>query len=312
MYPPYSRLPSLDGSPDRHAWAVEMGDAGTLSRITESVRRQALAAVGSGRVVALSLPLDHPVGALSPDRAVVNHVELLDRGGSDDRLDGYFPQGSSHWDGLRHVRHGKQGYFGGLSDEALDDGRLGIDRMAPAGIVTRGVLVDIVSFRGAIGRRIDPESRDLVSVTEVEQALERQGSTLASGDILLVRTGWVDWFNDLAPSAVDALRGSMSPGGLRTPGLEPSQEMAAWLWDRGVAAVAADNPAVEALPIVGADGFLHRRALALLGIPFGELWTFKELAGACTAEGRYDFLLVSVPLLLPKGSGSPANAVAVF
>jgi kynurenine formamidase len=88
--------------------------------------------------------------------------------------------------------------------------------------------------------------------------------------------------------------------------------MAEWLWDRQVAAVAADNAALEALPMIREDGLLHRRLLALLGMPIGEYWDLDELARLCSAAGRHDGLLVSHPLNIPGGVGSPCNAVMIL
>ena len=52
----------------------------------------------------------------------------VNRGGRDDTLDNFAMQGSSQWDGLRHVRYREFGYWGGLQDEDVDDkGRLGIE-----------------------------------------------------------------------------------------------------------------------------------------------------------------------------------------
>jgi len=95
-------------------------------------------------------------------------------------------------------------------------------------------------------------------------------------------------------------------------GLRADEEMARLLWNWGVAAVAADNPAVEVSPGDPKVGSLHRRLLALLGIPLGELFDFDELAALATAEGKWSFLFVSVPLLLVGGVGSPANAIAIL
>jgi kynurenine formamidase len=75
-----------------------------------------------------------------------------------------------------------------------------------------------------------------------------------------------------------------------------------------VLALASDNPAVEALP---ADHALHIAMLRGRGVPLGELWALRELATACRADGRYDFLLNSVPLRIHGAFGSPINAVAI-
>ena len=95
------------------------------------------------------------------------------------------------------------------------------------------------------------------------------------------------------------------------PGQAASQETAAWLWDRQIAAIAADNIAVEALPVDPAVGFQHRRLIALQGMPIGEMWDVEGLAQACVHDGSYEFMLVSIPLNLPGGVGSPANAYAI-
>ena len=88
--------------------------------------------------------------------------------------------------------------------------------------------------------------------------------------------------------------------------------MAELLWDGGIAAVAADNPGVEAAPGRRGSGSLHRRALALLGMPFGELFDFDALDAALRAQDRSSFLFMAVPLNIPGGVGSTGNAVAML
>lgn len=95
------------------------------------------------------------------------------------------------------------------------------------------------------------------------------------------------------------------------PGLDPSQATAGWVWDRQIAAMAADNVALEALPVDAGVGFQHRRLIALQGMPIGEVWDLDELAQDCKNDGVYEFMLVSAPLNLPGGVGSPPNAYAI-
>jgi hypothetical protein len=38
----------------------------------------------------------------------------------------------------------------------------------------------------------------------------------------------------------------------------------------------------------------------------------EPLAAACAAEGRYEFMLMVLPLVVPGGTGSPLNPVALF
>ena len=81
------------------------------------------------------------------------------------------------------------------------------------------------------------------------------------------------------------------------------------LWQElDILALIGDNPAVEAMPC---DYDIHIGLLRDLGMPLGELWALDRLAQACRDDGRYDFLLTSVPLNIDGAFGSPANALAI-
>jgi kynurenine formamidase len=314
--PTYADLPTLPESDDRHAWDVfgEHFERGALNWITPDVTATAARLIRRGLSVGLGLPTDSPVASLLPERSIPQHTRIVERGGHDDRLDGYFVQGTSHWDGLAHIRLGRWGYYGNLDESDLESGSLGIDRLAPSGIATRGVLVDIVRVRSRLGSNApDWRTRSTISVSELEDALANESITLRPGDVLLLRTGWLERFLELSETESASWAGKLAPGpnGVACTGLDPAREMAAWLWDNRVSGVVSDNPAVEALPIVREEGFLHRRAMAALGIPFGEMWHFGPLADVCARLGQYEFFLASVPNLLPGGAGSPANAIAL-
>jgi hypothetical protein len=119
-----------------------------------------------------------------------------------------------------------------------------------------------------------------------------------TGDILLLRTGWLAWYKIQDQQTLEKMRGTLhpDPDGLRCPGLDATQATAAWLWDHRIAAIAADNPAVEALPVEPGIGFQHRRLIALQGMPLGELWDLDELAHECANDGIYEFMLVCAAL----------------
>jgi hypothetical protein len=102
----------------------------------------------------------------------------------------------------------------------------------------------------------------------------------------------------------------LDPRQQRVPGLEVSDRTLEWLWDSHVAAVAADNVGVEACG-PGKRFTLHLQLLPLLGLPLGEYWWLHDLAADCAADGRHTALLVSVPLNVRGGVGSPAQAVAI-
>jgi kynurenine formamidase len=99
---------------------------------------------------------------------------------------------------------------------------------------------------------------------------------------------------------------------VKAVGIEATREMAAWLWDQRVAAIGTDCPGVEPLPANFADeGILHYRALPLLGLPLGELFVLAPLAEDCARDRRYEFMVVSAPMVLEGGIATPPNAVAI-
>ncbi len=116
---------------------------------------------------------------------------------------------------------------------------------------------------------------------------------------------------------------------LKAPGLPSGERTAEFLWDLHIAAIGADNPAVEVWPpgtgqnpdevaALKADHpermhevFAHSLLLPMLGIPLGELFDLSRLAADCAADGRYTCLFVSAPLNVPHGVASPPNALAI-
>jgi hypothetical protein len=82
-----------------------------------------------------------------------------------------------------------------------------------------------------------------------------------------------------------------------------------------VAAIAADNYAVESFPpprtLHDEPALpLHRLCLFELGVHLGELWWLGELAAHLRARGRSRFLLTAPPLRLPGATGSPLTPIA--
>lgn len=308
-WPRYADLPAFEQTGDRHAWDVfgEGDQLGTLNWITPQVVAKAAAQVTAGQVVGLNLPLTQPEG-LSTHRPALAHTISRNRSGRDDHLDSFYLQASTQWDGLAHVRYREYGYYGGREEDDLDTGDLGMDTFAERGLVTRGVLADVAAWRAEAGHPVDPESRDAITAGTLDTVLAAQGTEVEPGDVLLVRTGWLTWYKQLDDKG--RLRDAMMH--MTSPGLDPAPATAAWLWDHRVAAAAADNVALEALPVRREEGFLHRLLIPLLGLRIGELWDLDGLSAACRRHRRYTFLLTCAPLYLPRGVGTPANAYAVL
>jgi len=89
--------------------------------------------------------------------------------------------------------------------------------------------------------------------------------------------------------------------------------VAVWLHDHEIAAVAADNDAVEGVSRVdGAPAIpLHMLTLRDMGMPLGEGFYLEELAADCADDGVYECMLVAPALRATGGVGSPVNPLAM-
>lgn len=316
---PFDELPRLPGSGLRHSWdAHGAGDQlGTLNRLTDPVVAAATAAVRTGERIGLSLPLGLPDPSFFGRQSPRHTVFPMGPAAWDDRLDGFYLQASSQWDGLRHLRAGEDGFYGGWQGSPdADPGPLGIQHWARRGIIGRGVLIDLTAsatsgLTGSGG--YDPFTHVAFGPADLEAVLREEGTSLRFGDILCVRTGWTDKYQTLSEPERQKLAGQLAdPFSYTCAGLAGSEAMSRFLWDSGAAAVAADNPAVEAVPMDPEAGSLHVRLIPCLGFAIGELFDFAAIAAACHRERRYEFLFTSVPLNLAGAVGSPANAVAIL
>ncbi|WP_159083501.1 cyclase family protein [Nocardioides terrigena] len=307
MYPSYDDLPVLEGTDLRHAWDHfgREDRLGTLNHLTERDRFDALALARTGRSVCLTLPLGQPDPPPYGRSSLVHSVYQANGFSWGDRVDGLDMQSSSQWDGLLHVRHKEHGFYGGRQSPPAPGDPLGIDVLARSGVVGRGVLLDVARHLGAQGA-YDALERRAIDPEQLREIATAQDVALRPGDILCLRFGWHDAYDRL--DAADRERVMGSPVGV---GLSARPEMARFLWDARVGAVACDNPTVEVQPGDKRDGYLHHRLITMLGMPLGELFDFEELSELCAGTGRWEFLFVSVPLHLVGGVGSPANAIAL-
>ena len=313
--PSYDQLPVKKGAPPQSAWGLwgDDDELGCLNLLTPERVAAAAGLVRKGAVFPLNLRIDQPDPPLY-GRGRVRHTILGEGGdGRDDYLDNFWPQASSQWDSLRHVRHPQYGFYNGVRDDEIvagDGGKLGIEKMARTGIAGRGVLLDVARRFTAQGRRLDYFAPELITADDLQSCASAQGVEVRTGDLLLVRTGWLEWYlNEATPEVREEISDRSR---LKAPGLGPAEEMAGWLWDHHVAAVAADNPALEPWPPRPETGaFMHWRLIPLLGMPIGELWELDALAADCAEDSTYEFLLTSAPLNVPGGVGSPPNAMAI-
>ncbi|MFQ5880171.1 MAG: cyclase family protein [Dehalococcoidia bacterium] len=316
--PSYDQLPVKEGAPKGSAWGLFGDDdqLGCINLLTPDKVKEAARLVTKGAVFALNLPIDLPSPAMFGRKVPQHHLLVVGAGlARDDYIDSFWPQASGQWDGLRHVRHPRDGFYNGVKDSeiTLEEGsKLGIENWARRGIVGRGVLLDVEQYLREKGQPLDPLSSTVVRKETLEACAKAQDLQLQPADILVIRTGWLRWYlEEATPEQRERMSDEATAGILATPGIGPADEMAEYLWNLHVAAVAADNPALEPWPPRPEAGFLHFRLIPHFGMPIGELWYLEELAADCAQDGVYEFMLTSAPLNLPGGVGSPPNALAI-
>lgn len=165
--------------------------------------------------------------------------------------------------------------------------KLSVDTIAP--ILRRGVLLDIAGRQDAGVLPVD----FVVTPEHLDAAAQAHGVTIERGDVVLLRTGWAQYWNDPARYIAE----------VKGPG--PEEPGARWLSARGVFAAGSDTIAFERVPAKNMPVHLH--LLVESGIHILEALNLEELAAAKV----YTFLFVAVPLKIRGATGSPIRPLAV-
>ncbi|MGO9602834.1 MAG: cyclase family protein [Candidatus Binataceae bacterium] len=311
--PTYDQLPVRAGAPAGAAWGVfgDEDEVGTINLLSPARVLAAAQSIRSGKVFALNLPINIPDPPLFTRGKHSHTIKIFPNANYvlDDYLDNFYPQASSQWDALCHVKHPVLGAYNGIPDNQITGRggtRLGIDNLARRGIAGRGVLADVARYYDRTGKKINFTKPESIPLEDLEATLAAEKVTLRTGDILLIRIGWTKFY--LSASA--EVKAELAHETV-VPGIEGTARVARWIWDNHLAAVASDSPALEALPKSEGEDFLHFHMLSFFGMPIGEMWNLEGLADDCAADSRYDFFLTSAPLNVPGGVGSPPNAVAI-
>lgn len=182
--------------------------------------------------------------------------------------------------------------------------------MARHGIVGRGVLLDWREYAKEHNLTYSPFSSHGIPLQELIEVAEAQKVTFTPGDILLIRTGWIEEYHKLSYNEKVRLARREERAFI---GVEASEEMIRWHWDQQFAAVASDTNAYEMWPPTKPWGVsCHEVFLSGWGMPIGELWDLEQLSMTCKAAGKWSFMLTSSALNLNGGVASPANAIAVL
>ncbi len=323
-------------------------ELGRLNLLTPEKVRQAVQEVRTGEVFCLSLPLNLPGGnvlnprrhapVLSPtfkdgtpymnmemSRVQKDAIDVL----CDDQVT-LSMQYSTQWDGLSHVgamfdtqgdgKLRKVFYNGFEADVDILGGgdadsshgccaqggsnakRLSIESYARKGMQGRGVLVDLARHLG-VGRTI-------VNAEMLLNIIKTDGIEITRGDMLVLRTGFAE--------TIIQMNGHPDQTTLEQSGavLDGSDdELLNWITESGIAAICADNYAVENYPARTSGPAhsilpLHHHCLFKLGVPLAELWYLKDLAQWLFDHKRHHFLLTAPPLRMPGAVGSPVTPIA--
>lgn len=285
-----------------HRWGAE-DERGALNHIGGEQVRDAAALVQSGEVLSLAQPLS-PRTPVPRHRANLQH--FMGRDGGDYAAGARHPGGfqfaedtvvlplhfGTHVDALCHAWYDDalyNGFPGAGTRSTTGAAHCGIEKMGP--IVGRGVLLDVVALHG--GPLPDGAT---IGRDDLRRAAARADARVETGDIVLVRTGWAEQQGRAASVSFDG-----------EPGLDV--EAALWLAKCGIAALGADNFAIEAIPFPQGTVFpVHQRLIRDFGIPLLEGLVLQQLA----ATGRTRFLFAASPLPVVGGTGSPISPIAVL
>ena len=280
---------------------------GALNYISNEKRAAAARLVRTGEAVSLALPL--PTRPARDNPTPVTH--LMIRSGNVGHPLGswgcadYFaiePHGlaTTHLDALCHHFYQGKMYNGFDYTEVDFQGahKCAID-VARDGIISRGVLLDIPRLRHVEwvepGNAIFPE--------DLEAAERAQRVELAEGDVMLLRTGR---FKLRRAQGVSAIAGQKMPG-LHASCLE-------WLHQRKIAVLGSDAVS-DVLPTPYDPPLkmpIHTGTLVMMGVHLIDNADLEPLAEKCAQQARYEFMFSLLPLILERGTASPANPVALF
>lgn len=202
-------------------------------------------------------------------------------------------QMGTHLDALNHLQIGNRFYNGHTLTEIAEEwgtNRLGIETVPQ--IMTRGVLVNIPAVHGV--ERL--ERGYVITLRDMEMALERQEVAIQRGDVVLFHTGWGDfWMHDNATYL------SGEPG--------PGMELALWMVEQGVALTGCDTWSFGPVPPEHA----HERFIVpqTLNVRHGMFIVENLFTSALAQSGVSEFLFVLTHARIQGATGAWVSPVAV-
>ncbi|HUZ10111.1 MAG TPA: cyclase family protein [Acidimicrobiales bacterium] len=278
---------------------------GALNLVDPPVVLEALSRCRTGKVYSLAIPIGHFATPQVADRPLPERLTLsapadaavyaaygaAEGVGANEDMIMIPSHAGTHIDALCHVFSEGTVYNGHPATSftpKLGASKCGIDQTGS--FAGRAVLLDVAAWAGEGAL----EDGRIVTSADLESTRSAQGTEMLPGDILIVRTGWLE-----------AGRKPGEPSGGQ-PGL--GLDAVDFIADNDVAVVGSDNSAVEAIPF-DRNIFLavHIELLVKLGVTLIEHLWLAELAG----DRCYESLLVVGALPVTGATGSPINPIAI-
>jgi kynurenine formamidase len=230
--------------------------------------------------------------ALETKRTVMNAGENR-RGSNEETVFTELGQVGTQFDAFPHQTIGDRLYnCVALDAVATRNGFTALGVQDVGTLMTRGVLIDVAALKGVA---MLPDAYE-ITVADLQQALARQGMTIAAGDAVLIHTGWgALWGKDNARFLASC------------PGIGVAA--AEWLARQNPMLVGSDNWPVEVSPNPDKQLSLpvHQIMLVVNGIHLLENVKLDTLAAARVSE----FALIVQPLKIQGGTGSTVAPVAI-
>lgn len=290
-------------------WGAD-DERGALNLLTPDVIKAAASSIKHGKVYSLGIPIQgHGVPLMdyrgtpmrltlqdSTDDGIYKMYGCHDGTGAHEDVLVMASHTTSHMDALVHV-YGEYQHYNGADHKIMHAlggaQKLGIDKVG--GFAARAVLLDMVKHFDegewvTLGRNIT--SNDL------QAAAKKQGVEVRAGDVVLVRTGYLQfWWDNFA-------KGGQQP--FEQAGI--GADAAHWLAEKDIVAVGCDNAAVEVIPFDDNDFLnVHKILLVNCGIYMLEFLNLVEPA----RDGVYEGILSVGPLKVTGATGSPINPIFI-
>jgi kynurenine formamidase len=205
----------------------------------------------------------------------------------------------AHIDALAHMTVGDDmHWFGGgnADDHLTDHGPSFGDASAMPPFFTRGVLLDVPTYRGVphLG------AGEPVGAVELEDIAKAQGVEVRQWDVVVIRTGYMSLWPDF-----EAMMANKTAG--------PDISAADWLLQKGVVATGTDTETYEVQPAPdpGPEGNpqpVHKHLLIDHGIYLMESLDLEELA----REKVYEFAFIALPLKIRGATASLVDPIAAI